>query len=267
MRPSTETTDRWVMSPHSAPTSTDCYRQRPRKHSISEPAFRSGRAASGSRSRTIPAQSARLIAPRDTHAPGLGTKRELGRFSWWGKGFVDHVFNNRALMVRTLVQNAAERGTPRNQAQPGLWPEGAQLPGRSRASRISSATRKRQGLRAHAPPQKDLRGRFHRRRPRRVRRRPNSNRRRPAWEDLSTLAICFSAPHQSASYEASMMQRDGRGEAVLMPLGDRFGDPISESAALRATFLERPESLASCSRAPRDCGARSTTVASLGILR
>jgi len=37
-----------------------------------------------------------------------------------------------------------------------------------------------------------------------------------------------------------MMQRDGRGEAVLMPLGDRFGDPISESAALRATFLERP---------------------------
>jgi len=145
------------MSPHSAPTSTDCYRQRPRKHSISEPAFRSGRAASGSRSRTIPAQSARLIAPRDTHAPGLGTKRELGRFSWWGKGFVDHVFNNRALMVRTLVQNAAERGTPRNQAQPGLWPEGAQLPGRSRASRLSSATRKRQGLRAHAPPQKDLR--------------------------------------------------------------------------------------------------------------
>src|SRR2546426_6151820 len=47
-----------------------------------------------------------------------------------------------------------------------------------------------------------------------------------AWEDLSTLAICFSAPHQSASYEASMMQRDGRGEAVLMPLGDRFGDPM-----------------------------------------
>src|SRR5947199_5938231 len=61
--------------------------------------------------------------------------------------------------------------------------------------------------------------------------RPDSNRRRPAWEDLSTLAICFRAPHQSASYEASMMQHDGRGEAVLMPLGDRFGDPISESAA------------------------------------
>src|SRR5437867_7068139 len=64
------------------------------------------------------------------------------------------------------------------------------------------------------------------------------NERRPAWEDLSTLAICFSAPHQSASCEASMMQRDGRGEAVLMPLGDRFGDPISESAALRATFRQ-----------------------------
>src|SRR2546428_11584188 len=96
--------------------------------------------------------------------------------------------------------------------------------------------------------------------------RPDWNKRRQAWKDLSTLAICFSAPHQSASYEASMMQRDGRGEAVLMPLGDRFGDPISESAALRATFLERPESLASCSRAPRDCGARSTTVASLGII-
>jgi len=64
-----------------------------------------------------------------------------------------------------------------------------------------------------------------------------------------------------------MMQRDGRGEAVLMPLGDRFGDPISESAALRATFLERPENLASCSRAPRDCGARSTTVAPANVER
>src|SRR2546425_1921696 len=97
--------------------------------------------------------------------------------------------------------------------------------------------------------------------------RPDSNRRRPAWEDLPTLAICFSAPHQSASYEASMMQRDGRGEAVLMPLGDRFGDPISESAALRATFSERPKSLASGSRAPRDCGARATTVAPANVER
>ncbi len=36
-----------------------------------------------------------------------------------GKGFVGHVSNNRALLEGTLVQNAAERGTPRNQAQPG----------------------------------------------------------------------------------------------------------------------------------------------------
>ena len=38
-----------------------------------------------------------------------------------GKGFVGHISNNRALMVRTLVQNAAERGTARNQAQPRFW--------------------------------------------------------------------------------------------------------------------------------------------------
>ena len=38
-----------------------------------------------------------------------------------GKGFVGHVSNNRALLEHTLVQNAAERGTSRNQAQPGFW--------------------------------------------------------------------------------------------------------------------------------------------------
>jgi len=38
-----------------------------------------------------------------------------------GKGFVGHVSNNHALMVRTLVQNAAERGTLRDRAQPGFW--------------------------------------------------------------------------------------------------------------------------------------------------
>ena len=36
-----------------------------------------------------------------------------------GKGFVGHVSNNRALLEHTRVQNAAKRGTPRNQAQPG----------------------------------------------------------------------------------------------------------------------------------------------------
>jgi len=38
-----------------------------------------------------------------------------------GKGFIGHVSNNRALLEHTLVQNAAERGTSRNQAQPGFW--------------------------------------------------------------------------------------------------------------------------------------------------
>ncbi len=37
-----------------------------------------------------------------------------------GKGFVGHVSNNRALLQHTRVQNAAEHGTPRNQAQPGF---------------------------------------------------------------------------------------------------------------------------------------------------
>ena len=37
-----------------------------------------------------------------------------------GKGFVGHVFNNRALLQHTRVQNAAEHGIPRNQAQPGF---------------------------------------------------------------------------------------------------------------------------------------------------
>src|SRR5437879_8599167 len=37
-----------------------------------------------------------------------------------GKGFVGHVFNNRALLQHPRVQNAAEHGTPRNQAQPGF---------------------------------------------------------------------------------------------------------------------------------------------------
>src|SRR5256886_6905726 len=36
-----------------------------------------------------------------------------------GKGFVGHVSNNRALLEHASVQNAAEHGTPRNQAQPG----------------------------------------------------------------------------------------------------------------------------------------------------
>src|SRR5438093_3357940 len=37
-----------------------------------------------------------------------------------GKGFVGHASNNRALLQHTRVQNAAERGIPRNQAQPGF---------------------------------------------------------------------------------------------------------------------------------------------------
>jgi len=37
-----------------------------------------------------------------------------------GKGFVGHVFNNRVFMEHTRVQNAAEHGIPRNQAQPGF---------------------------------------------------------------------------------------------------------------------------------------------------
>src|SRR2546422_8517419 len=37
-----------------------------------------------------------------------------------GKGFVGHASNNRALLQHTRVQNAAEHGTPRNQAQPGF---------------------------------------------------------------------------------------------------------------------------------------------------
>src|SRR2546427_12800439 len=37
-----------------------------------------------------------------------------------GKGFVGHVSNNRALLQHTRVQNAAERGSPRNQAQPSF---------------------------------------------------------------------------------------------------------------------------------------------------
>src|SRR2546430_9368152 len=37
-----------------------------------------------------------------------------------GKGFVGHASNNRALLRHTRVQNAAEHGTPRNQAQPGF---------------------------------------------------------------------------------------------------------------------------------------------------
>src|SRR2546427_2039641 len=37
-----------------------------------------------------------------------------------GKGFVGHASNNRALLARTIVQNAAECGIPRNQAQPTL---------------------------------------------------------------------------------------------------------------------------------------------------
>src|SRR2546427_12072912 len=37
-----------------------------------------------------------------------------------GKGFVGHFSNNRALLQRTRVQNAAERGSPRNQAQPSF---------------------------------------------------------------------------------------------------------------------------------------------------
>src|SRR2546426_9847378 len=37
-----------------------------------------------------------------------------------GKGFVGHVSNNRALLEHTLVQNEAERGPSRNQAQPGF---------------------------------------------------------------------------------------------------------------------------------------------------
>src|SRR5437899_10979375 len=37
-----------------------------------------------------------------------------------GKGFVGHVSNNRGLLQHTRVQNAAEHGTPRNQAQPGF---------------------------------------------------------------------------------------------------------------------------------------------------
>ena len=39
-----------------------------------------------------------------------------------GKGFVGHVSNNRALLQHTRVQNAAEHGTPRNQAQPEFLP-------------------------------------------------------------------------------------------------------------------------------------------------
>src|SRR5207244_10728878 len=35
-----------------------------------------------------------------------------------GKGFVGHVSSNHALLGHTRVQNAAEHGTPRNQAQP-----------------------------------------------------------------------------------------------------------------------------------------------------
>src|SRR2546426_2806044 len=37
-----------------------------------------------------------------------------------GKGFVGHASNNRALLQHARVQNAAEHGTPRNQAQPGF---------------------------------------------------------------------------------------------------------------------------------------------------
>ena len=37
------------------------------------------------------------------------------------KGFVGHVSNNRELLEHTRVQNEAERGTSRDQAQPGFW--------------------------------------------------------------------------------------------------------------------------------------------------
>jgi hypothetical protein len=70
-------------------------------------------------SRDTPRPAASPYVPPVTGQP-LSIDRSEAESVVEGKGFIGHAINNRALLKHTHVQNAAEHGIPRNQAQPGF---------------------------------------------------------------------------------------------------------------------------------------------------